>query len=340
MLLSVIIPVHNGANFIRTAYEDILNQELEDVEIFFVDNNSTDDSAQIMQVLSAEDPRVNVLSERIKGAAATRNRGLAEARGKYVYFLDVDDRIFPGALKAMIDVLETHPEYDAVFGKMFKSYKKLEEVFPMELGSGELLVKEKPYWGLQWLSDLSTTIGPPAFLYRRSVFEKIGPYEVELFGNEDTALDIKLGMLCDIVHLDRYVYLYLKHNQSTTDVMKKQQNRVFMMWPRLTKSHLPFYLEHEVPLRFKEILFRGILTGFGKMLYLTKKHSERKALYIQLKEDIKPMKIPGISSLLLRLLVLFQSRFLFKVYIYYCVRTLPAVIEHNDRLLKGGRLKG
>lgn len=61
------------------------------MEIIYIDNNSTDNTRNILLQLSEQDPRITILSESKKGAGAARNRGLAEARGDIISFLDVDD---------------------------------------------------------------------------------------------------------------------------------------------------------------------------------------------------------------------------------------------------------
>lgn len=333
--ISIIIPVYNGEIFIKKSYEFILNQGIDNIEIIYVDNNSKDNSVKEIKKLQLVDDRVLLFHQSIQGAAAARNKGLENARGRYVYMFDVDDQIYPGALFSMIKVLDEYPEVEAVFGRMMKSHNDINKTELPESESNEVIIKEKPYWGLKWFSDLSTVVGPPAFLYRREVFEKIGFYELPLRTGQDTALDIKLGMLCNIAFIDRYIYLYLKHGASTTDIVKKKTDRSFMQWPRFTKSHLPFYLNNSVPLDFKRILFKGIYGSMGRMINLTKGYKNRKRLKYQLLKDILPLKTPLLLNLYLEVLVIFNSSFVFKLYIYYFLpRILPHIISVKDASLK------
>src|SRR5690606_33153345 len=99
------------------------NQELEDFEVLYIDNNSEDSSREEINRLTASDNRVKLFVEEKAGAAAARNKGISLASGDYIYLLDVDDEIYPNALNSMIQILDTHPKMDAVFGKMIKSYK-------------------------------------------------------------------------------------------------------------------------------------------------------------------------------------------------------------------------
>lgn len=96
------MPVYNAARFLRPTLESILSQTLVDIEVICVNDGSTDTSSQLLQELAAQDARVRVLHQENQGAAPARNRGLAEARGRYVIFLDADDLYLPQMLERMV----------------------------------------------------------------------------------------------------------------------------------------------------------------------------------------------------------------------------------------------
>jgi len=318
-LISIIIPVYNAESFIDSAFQSIKSQTIKVLyEVIFVDNNSKDDSFSILEDLATQHTYVKVFKELKQGAAAARNKGFRESKGDYVYFYDVDDQLFPDTLETLSNVLIQHKDIDAVFGKMLKSSVSVHEINSHELEeTSSLILKNKPYWGLKWFRDLSSVVGPPAFLYRREVFNEIGLYEEELLTGQDTALDIKLGMLCKVAHIDKYVYLYLKHNTSTTDVVKKKKSRDFMQWPRITKSHLPFYLQGKGNEEFKIILLKKIYSSIGKMIQETKSKSARNELRNKLYKDIEPLKIPSLLRNFHDLLIKLPNKKLLKIYLYY-----------------------
>jgi len=319
MKLSVVIPVYNGADFIEKSYASIINQQITDFEILYIDNNSTDASVENVKKILAIDDRVSLYHQPKQGAAPTRNLGIKHANGKYVYIFDVDDEIYPQALHKMIEVLDTHTKVDAVFGKMVKSYSGIAETIKPEDETYDVIFKEKPFWGITWFSSLKSVVGPPAFLYRASVFNDIGSYNNELRLGQDTAFDIKLGMLKNIAFLDMYVYLYFKHTTSTTQTIKRKLPRAFMVWPRLVREHLPFYLEYDTPLKFKSLLFNQIFQSMGRQIVFTKGISERRDLKQQLFSDLKDVHIPLIIRLYLSILVILPLEVLRKVYGYYVV---------------------
>jgi glycosyltransferase involved in cell wall biosynthesis len=332
--ITIVVPVYNGEKFVKDSYESVLGQELDNYDLIYIDNNSTDNSVAEIEKILAIEPKARFFRETVQGSAAVKNRGIREAYGEYVYLYDVDDQIFPGALKAMQAVLDKHPEVAAVFGKMYKSRMRMQDIeLPIE-PEYNIIIKEKPYWGLHWFRSLKNVVGTPGFLYRKKTFDEIGFYEEQLITGQDTAFDVRLGMSCKVAHIDRYVYLYFRHSDSISQVTQQKMDRVFMSWPRFTQSHLKFYLENEVPTEFKNILFKGIYSSMGRMLHLSRHYSKRRLLKEKLLQDITPLKTPWPIEIYLNLLVVFNFPYVFKFYIYYLIpKLLPDIIKMNDKQL-------
>jgi glycosyltransferase involved in cell wall biosynthesis len=319
MKLSVIIPAYNASQFILKSYNSILNQNIEDFEIIYVDNNSSDTTLQDIKKLCETDQRVSWYVQETQGAGPTRNKGLEKAKGNYLYFFDVDDEIYPNALHKMIDVLDANPDIEAVFGKMMKSSKGISESSKQLDETNNLIIKPRPFWGLQWFSSLKTVVGPPAFLYRKEVFDKIGGYNEALRIGQDTALDIKLGMTCNVAFLDTYVYLYFKHTASTIEQFKEKTSRATLQWPRFVKEHLPFYLNNKHEKQFGQMFLRQVYNILAKQIYSTKGLTRRYAFKNQLLSEIKSLNLPLLIRLYLNFLVIFPFSYVLKFYSYYLV---------------------
>lgn len=106
--VSVIMPVYNGERFLRTAVDSVLAQTFGDWELIVIDDASTDSTPEILAAY--RDPRIQVLhNERNKHTAASLNRGIAAACGRYIANLDADDVFLPGRLAEQVRHLETHP---------------------------------------------------------------------------------------------------------------------------------------------------------------------------------------------------------------------------------------
>ncbi|MFB7526680.1 CDP-glycerol glycerophosphotransferase family protein [Streptomyces sp. NPDC056178] len=114
MLLSVVVPVHRAQGYLRATLESVLGRAGGGPELLVVDDGSRDGSARIAAEFAARDPRVRVLTlPGHHGAGPARNAGAAEARGRYLLFLDDDDLLRPGALEA-IDALPAGSEPDVL----------------------------------------------------------------------------------------------------------------------------------------------------------------------------------------------------------------------------------
>jgi glycosyltransferase involved in cell wall biosynthesis len=334
-LISIIIPLYNAELFVEKAYSFILNQKDLNIpfEIIFVDNNSTDKSFDIATRIASGDERVKVFKELKQGAGAARNKGYDESLGDLIYFYDVDDQLFDDTLSSLSKVLIDNTSYDAVFGKMIKSHKSFKELDRSELSETERIIeRQKPYWGLLWFKDLSKVVGPPAFMYRRDVFIKLGKYQDVLRIGQDTALDINLGMKFNIAMIDKYVYLYFKHDEATTTQKKKKRSRAFMQWPRLIHSHIPFFLSHADQKDYGEILKKHLYSSIAKMIHETKDVKQRKSLRDKLLNEIEPIKLPFILRSYSLLLVYLNSTFMLKLYLYYIMPlyTRTVSIEKYD----------
>ncbi len=104
--VSVLIPVYNAEKYLPLCLSSVLKQSLTQLEIICIDDGSSDGSLDILNRTSREDPRVRVFTQKNQGVAATRNRLLAKARGRYVAFVDADDLIFPTYLEKLYAAAE------------------------------------------------------------------------------------------------------------------------------------------------------------------------------------------------------------------------------------------
>ncbi len=111
--VSIITPCYNGARYLRETLASAAGQTRPPLEIIVVDDGSTDDSADIAETFGAP---VRVIRQPNQGESVARNRGLIEARGTHVLFLDADDLIAPEALQRMAVTLEGRPGGVALMG--------------------------------------------------------------------------------------------------------------------------------------------------------------------------------------------------------------------------------
>ncbi len=91
--VSVVIPVYNAEKYIWDCLDSVMAQTLEDIELICIDDGSTDSTPHILDLYAKRDSRIRIIRQNNMYAGVARNRGIQEARGKYIFFLDADDFI-------------------------------------------------------------------------------------------------------------------------------------------------------------------------------------------------------------------------------------------------------
>ncbi|MBK7724457.1 MAG: glycosyltransferase family 2 protein [Dehalococcoidia bacterium] len=105
-LVSVIIPVHNGAHFLPDSLASVFDQEYRPIEVIVADDGSTDGSAEVAESF----PGVRCLRLEKGGVSRARNLAVAASTGEWLAFLDADDRWFPRKLTEQVALGEARPD--------------------------------------------------------------------------------------------------------------------------------------------------------------------------------------------------------------------------------------
>lgn len=190
--VSVVMPLYNAAAYIGAAIESILAQPIVVAEILVVDDGSTDDGASIAGAY----PGVRVIRAAHRGVSATRNRGIAEARGEFLAFLDADDLWVGDKLAQQLGVLAAPGAPDLVFAhaqnfhspELSEAMRRRIQCPPEPLAGyvfGTLVTRRRSFARvgpldetltvgelMEWLAraqdlGLTTTVLPDVFLRRR-----------------------------------------------------------------------------------------------------------------------------------------------------------------------------
>lgn len=227
--VSVIMPVHNGERFIAEAIDSVLAQTLQDWELIVVDDGSTDGTPQILAEFG--DPRVTVIHQENRGAAAARNAALDLATGEYIGLLDADDLYLPNALEDMVDFLSARQDFDVVYsdGIMCDSGKRpimnLTEIRPA-IHEG---------WVLEEVVLSPSIITVPVCTLSRHVpiVKHRIRFDAALAPSEDYDFWIQLAQHCRFGYLDKLTCKYRIHNANITKTTGSQRRRQALVQGRM-----------------------------------------------------------------------------------------------------------
>ena len=200
MLFTVAIPLYNKGGYIETTIRSVLNQTFSDFEVVVVDDGSKDGGAAA--VMEINDPRVRLVVQQNAGVSVARNRAIAEARGRWVAFLDADDWWHPDYLAEQQRSIGQHPDALVVttaFLTKRDSADWLPRPWPVPAGDLERrLLTELPHY---FKKDVPFFTGSVAV--QTALLRTLQPCFMpgETLG-EDIELWFRLGELGAIVHLN------------------------------------------------------------------------------------------------------------------------------------------
>ncbi|MFR7519988.1 MAG: glycosyltransferase family 2 protein [Mediterraneibacter faecis] len=120
-LISVIIPLYNAEKYLKNCITSVVGQTYRNLEIILVDDGSNDNSLSICEKFALQDNRIKVFHQNNGGVASARNKGLSEASGEFIAWVDSDDSIEPEYIEKLYDAVK---EYNADISIALKQYKK------------------------------------------------------------------------------------------------------------------------------------------------------------------------------------------------------------------------
>jgi glycosyltransferase involved in cell wall biosynthesis len=159
---SIIIPTFNAASHIEKTMNSVFFQRFLEIELIIVDGSSTDNTLDIVQGYSPEGIIIKCVSEKDKGIYDAMNKGVSLAKGAYLYFLGADDTLYDDKVLEEIHSFIIENPCDIVYGNV------LSEAFD-DVYDGEFTVEK----------IINKNICHQAIFFRKSIFEKIGLYDLK-----------------------------------------------------------------------------------------------------------------------------------------------------------------
>jgi glycosyltransferase involved in cell wall biosynthesis len=176
--VSICIPVFNASPFIKETLDSLIKQSWKNIEIIAVDDSSTDNSFEILQEYKLKEPRLKVIQQSNKGAAAARNLAYKNSTGEFIKFFDADDLLNSDAIEKQVELLLKNPGciISAQWGRFYdndvRTFKPSPESVWQNMNGVDWIVES-------WRKGESMT-QPGIFLLPRTLIDQIGLWDENL----------------------------------------------------------------------------------------------------------------------------------------------------------------
>lgn len=236
MELSVVVPAYNASESIGSTLNAVLDVKGVELEVIVVDDGSTDELSVVIEPF-VKDNRVSLIRQRNSGGPASpRNRGVAEATGEFVLFLDADDIVIPEEIAPALHALELNPAVTMICSNFHLADQDLQVRIERNIDRYELLqvlldnqVAENT-WQLSSEDAVATLlqtnfVGTSSVIARRSALLEAGPFDESLRNLDDRDMWIRLAQVGPILYRDKPFYFYRDTPGSVSKQRELQQFR-------------------------------------------------------------------------------------------------------------------
>lgn len=203
VIVSVILPCYNYGLFLREALDSLLGQTYTSWECIIIDDGSVDDTREVVNEYVILDGRFKYFHQQNQGLSAARNKGLECATGRYIQFIDADDKIQSEKLEKHVAYLESHPDVDVVYGSVVY-FGESEDILtgseisrndaiwmPRISGSGKLLLAS-------FVKGNGLVVN--AAIFKASLISDVGYFNVSLRSHEDWEFWIRCVIAGKVFH--------------------------------------------------------------------------------------------------------------------------------------------
>jgi glycosyltransferase involved in cell wall biosynthesis len=212
--------MYNAESFIAMTLDNLFEQSFSDFEVIIVNDGSTDSSADIVK--QYDDKRIVLITQKNSGVSVARNEAIMHSKGEFVAFLDADDLWHPSKLSAQVEQFESNNEIDFCY----TDRDLFDDINSLDFESNTIsYITEKQQLFPQLLKH--NHIHCSSVMVRRSIFAKVGLFDVMLDASEDSDLWIKAAKINKVLRIATVLSFYRRHDTNTINSIKFRRNRVF-----------------------------------------------------------------------------------------------------------------
>lgn len=238
-LVSVIIPCYNTAEYIQETLDSVFNQTYQNIEVITIDDGSTDNTLQKLNENKEKHSQLKVITQKNTYNVIARKNAVKYAKGKYLIFLDSDDKIAPVYIEKCCEVAEKDKNIVAVYSKADFFDAKNE---PWQLS--EFKLPDFLYRNCIYISAL----------IRKSEFDKVSGFDESLTQFEDWDLYISLIKNGGKVYrLPETLFYYRQREDLSSVTNTASAQKISDNMFKIYSKHYDFYIENGV--YFQDVLF-------------------------------------------------------------------------------------
>ncbi|MHB9156226.1 MAG: glycosyltransferase family 2 protein, partial [Endomicrobiales bacterium] len=232
--VSVIIPAYNNGIYLPESIESVLKQTYQDFEILVIDDGSTDKTRETAERYAREYPhRVRYAYQENRGAGAARNKGLTQAKGEYLAFLDADDRWLSTKLEKQVHLLDSRPDIGLVYTNLFfvdreNNVVRHGTLDGFSLPRGEVSL----FFYFRYFMYTSTV------MLRKRCAERVGFFREDISVSEDFDFLLRVSAVCKVECQEEKLLAKRSREDSLSSIdgMQNARNDLAVLTDFITKN--------------------------------------------------------------------------------------------------------
>ncbi len=230
--ISIVLPLYNGASFIKETLEAVGAQTFQDAEIIVVDDGSTDNSSEIVEAVSKNSSseilqNLKIIKQENQGVAAARNLGIQKSNGKWIALLDQDDLWLPEKLEIQNEAISENPEASWHYSAFARFYADGREKIKNNGSADRLKTLERMLSGKLF-------VPPSTVLVLKKIFEEIGGFDSKFIPSDEWDFFLKLAEKYKNSYSEKVLVRFPSHLTSTA---KRQKRKIFEAQKIVIENH-------------------------------------------------------------------------------------------------------
>lgn len=237
-LVSICIPIYNGQQYIKSTIESVLNQTYSNIELVLVNDNSTDNTENI--ILSFNDKRLRYYKNaKNLGMVANWNKAVSYANGDYVKLLCQDDLLEKTCIEKQAYILDINESVQLVTSASYVIDENGKKLMSRRTFRKSLLLNGKNISKQSFIKGKNLFGEPTLTMYRKSIFSKIGYYDKDFWYVPDWDFNVRCLCHGNLYYInDKLASFRISKTSQTSEIIENNRNTLFDEDKKFLNKHL------------------------------------------------------------------------------------------------------